>query len=542
MMEHTQVLIAGGGPVGMTLAAVLAQRGIRCMLVERNLDTTIHPKMDITNARSMELFRTLGLVDQLRQVAVPPDHCFDVSWITTFAGHELHRFRYPSVTQHRAQIRARNDGTQSSESPMRVSQVEIEPVLRRHIESQPLVDVRFGVQFEGLREVKEGVIATLTDQRTDRTFEVQCAYLAGCDGGGSKVRSSLGIGLSGEARTMQRYMVHFRSPRQDLLMRWGEAWHYQSAGGTLISQNDRDIWTFHARLPDDGADAVDPSALVHAFVGQPIEHEVLVANPWVPHLLVADHYRRGRVLLAGDAAHQYIPTGGYGMNTGVGEAFDLGWKLAAVLKGYGGSHLLDSYEVERRPVALRNCEGSRRHSQVRREIGALYQPGLFESATAGDAARAHASQRIAALGNAENESWGIEWGYAYLHSPIVQPGDESIWVDDPLHCQPVTMAGARLPSVFLPSGESVFDHLGPWFTLLVTDARKGCPGLSAAAETLGVPLRAVSLDLQPFRSIYQDEAILVRPDHHVAWRGSLADAQAQAPRILRMALGWGEAG
>lgn len=538
-VQSTPVLIAGGGPVGMTLAAVLAQRGIRSVLVERNFTTTAHPKMDITNARSMELFKTLGLAAQLRQVAVPEDHCFDVAWITSFAGTELHRFRYPSVTDHRAAIRSRNDGSQAAESPMRVSQVEIEPVLRAHIEAQRLVDVRFGVECAELTQDADGVLATLVDQRDQSVSQVRCAYLVGCDGGASKVRKSLGIGWSGEARTMQRFMVHFRSPRKDVLMRWGEAWHYQSEVGTLIAQNDEDIWTLHARLPDDDAERPDPSALVHRFVGLPIEHEILVANPWVPHLLVADAYGRGRVLLAGDAAHQYIPTGGYGMNTGVGEAFDLGWKLAAVLHGFGGPHLIASYEQERRPVALRNCDGSRRHNNVRREVAALYTPALAQGGPAGEAAQRQAGAQIAALGNAENESWGIEWGYAYAGSPVIAHDPAHPWVDDPLRYQGVAIPGGRLPSVFLPDGRSLFDGLGAWFTVLLP---RGTPTsaagtFEAAARERGIPLRTLSLDLQAHRSVYPAEAILVRPDHHVAWLGALPHSVEVARAVLDRAVG-----
>ena len=537
-MEITDVVIAGAGPVGMTLALDLARRGVRSIIVERNPTTTAHPKMDITNARSMELFRSAGIADALRKVAVPEGHCFDVSWITNFTGHELHRFRYPSVDEHRALIRARNDGTQPSESPMRVSQVVIEPALRAAIEAEPLVDVRFGVEFMELTQDEGGVTVVLRDRKGNGESSVRCRYLAGCDGGSSRVRDCLGIALEGDMRIMQRYMVHFRSPRQDLLMRWGRAWHYQSPLGTLIAQNDSDVWTLHARLPADAdPKSVDPVALVTGFVGQPIELEVLVANPWVPHLVVADRYQQARVFLAGDAAHQYIPTGGYGMNTGVCEAFDLGWKLAATLKGFGGPGLLASYEPERRPVALRNCAGSRRHAGVRMEIAALYSPALVESGPAAEQARATASARIAELGNRENESWGIEFGYAYRDSPIVAHEPEARWIDDPVTYHPTTAPGARLPSVFLRDGTSLYEHLGPWFTVLVTGNGSGA-ALSRAAREAGVPVVEVRLDDRDLASLYEAEVLLVRPDHHVAWRGKAPEGDGDAKRIVRHALGW----
>ncbi|MFM0114733.1 FAD-dependent monooxygenase [Paraburkholderia nemoris] len=536
-MYQTNVLVAGGGPVGMTLALILAKRGIRCTLVERNETTTAHPKMDITNARSMELFRGIDVASDLRKAAVAEGHCFDVSWISDFTGHELHRFRYPSVTEHRALIRAHNDGSQPSESPMRVSQVEIEPVLKRAIEAEPLIDVRFGVEIQDLRQDASGVTATVHDRRTADTSEIRCEYLVGCDGGGSRVRSCLGIELNGDARIMQRYMVHFRSDRRDLLLRWGNAWHYQSAFGTLIAQNDHDTWTLHSRLPTGvSLDAINPADQITRFVGTAIEHEVLQANPWSPHLLVADAYGRGRVFLVGDAAHQYIPTGGYGMNTGVGDAFDIGWKLAAVVHGFGGPKLLESYEIERRPVGLRNCDASRRHNNVRMRIGELYADDLSASGSIGDEKRANASARIAALGNAENESFGIEFGYAYRDSPVVANEPDAEWIDDPLMYRPSTAPGARLPSVFLDDGSSVYHSLGPWFTLLLSE-KESTGNFYEVARSFAMPLRIVRLQERVMASTYRCSAVLVRPDHHIAWRGASTELVERAVEVISRSLG-----
>ena len=293
--------------------------------------------MDITNARSMELFRRLGVVDALRAVAVPESSNFDVSWITSLTGHELHRFRYPSVTDWRRLIAERNDGSMPCEPPMRVSQVEIEPVLQRAVQAAPMVEARWGVELEDIAQDEEGVTATL--RTADGAAEqVRCRYLAGCDGGTSRVRQCLGIRLEGQSRVQQRFLTHFRSTDTELLQRWGIAWHYQSAAGTLIAQNDKDIWTLQTRWPQETPpEDVDIAGLLRGFAGRDFSHEILVANAWTPHFVVAERYSEGRVLLAGDAAHQYVPTGGYGMNTGIGDACDLGWKLAAVLHGYGGA-------------------------------------------------------------------------------------------------------------------------------------------------------------------------------------------------------------
>ena len=237
----------------MTLARTLSSFGVRCLLVERNPTTTRHPKMDITNGRSMELFRRLGVADKLRAVAVPEENNFDISWITSLAreqgGRELHRFRYPSVVEKRAEIRARNDGTQPREPAMRVSQVMIEPVLRDAILNDPLVDARWGVAFEDFQQDETGVTVTLRTMESGATETVRCDFLAGCDGGSSLVREKLGIGCEGRAAVAHRYMIHFRSDARDLLQAFGVAWHYQTDKGTLIAQDDRDTWTLQTRPP-----------------------------------------------------------------------------------------------------------------------------------------------------------------------------------------------------------------------------------------------------------------------------------------------------
>jgi 2-polyprenyl-6-methoxyphenol hydroxylase-like FAD-dependent oxidoreductase len=535
-MLTVPVLVAGGGPVGLTLALCLASRGIRCMLVERNAATTSHPKMDMTNSRTMELFRRMSIAESLRKVAVPEDHPLDVLWLTSMTGYELHRFPYPSVVEWRSLIRSRNDGSQPLEPPMRVSQVEIEPVLKAANERHELVDVRYGVAIKDLEQTDESVTATLESQ-DGKAQVVRCQYLAGCDGGGSVVRSRLGVQVSGKWRILPRYTVHFRS-EADVLRRRGLAWHFQSNRGTLVAQNGTDVWSLHARFPEGAAnDDVDPSALIEAFVGESFSHRILLANAWAPHLVVADRYAHGRVFLAGDAVHQYSPTGGYGMNTGIADAFDLAWKLAATLLGFGGPELLASYEEERRPIALRNCEGSGRHNDVRAAIARLYEPTIGAEGPAGDAARARARAGIVALGNAENESRGLEYGYSYGDSSIVwsEPGIAA--PDDPVEYAPTTVPGVRLPSVFLADGTAVFDRLGPWFTLLAFDDADATAVLTVA-ERRNVPLALLRIRERELAPVYEAPAVLVRPDQHVAWRGTLPRDERTAARIIDRVLGW----
>jgi len=526
------VVIAGGGPVGLTLARVLALRGIASVLVERNETTTRHPKMDITNGRSMELFRRLGMHERIRTAGVPEDHPFDISWVTTLCGDELTRFRYPTPARAREIIRFANDGSCAREPALRVSQILIEPVLKSFLDEEPAssgesppparTDARFGWAFESFEQDAAGVDVKIRSSATGETRTLRCAYLVGCDGGGSRVRQQLGIELEGASRVAALFMIHFRSRALDVLQRFGVAWHYQSLRGTLIAQDDREIWTLHVPLaaPDE-AQRTDPRAALHALAGRAFDAEILVANAWTPHLLLAERYGAGRVWLAGDATHQYIPTGGYGMNTGIGDAFDLGWKLAAVLQGWGGAGLLASYEAERRPVAARNREASARHMAVRGEIAKVMLEGLGTDGLGTPDSRAAVGHAIGALGNAENESFGIELGYRYDDSRIICQEPGAAPALDPVRYAPSTWPGARLPSVFLKDGRVLHDLLGDGFTALAF-GEADATGLAAAARSRGVPLTMLRVDDAHARSVCERNLLLVRPDQHVAWRGDAA--------------------
>lgn len=295
----------------------------------------------------------------------------------------------------------------------------------------------------------------------------------------------------------------------------------QTGAGTIIAQNDEDVWTLQRwLLPGDDPEAMKAEEVLEAWAGVKFPYEILQANPWTANFVVAQRYHEGRVILAGDSAHQFIPTGGYGMNSGIADALAASWIVAARIQGWGGEGLLAAYEAERKPTAWWHLAASERHMGVRVQIGGAYAEAgaaLEDQAPEGEAAREKLGRRIAELGNAENESWGVELGYRYDESPIIrhEPGAPE---PDPLTYRPNTWPGARLPHVFLEPGVSIHDKLGRGFALVALKAADFEAAKQAAAAR-GIPFEVVSLEGRNLRGIYERDFILVRPDQHVVWRG-----------------------
>jgi 2-polyprenyl-6-methoxyphenol hydroxylase-like FAD-dependent oxidoreductase len=559
-VEEVPVLVAGGGPVGLTLALTLARQGVAAILVERNPSTTTHPKMDITNGRSMELFRHLGVADELRKVAVPEDHPFDVSWVTKLDGWELARFRYPTVSQRRADIGECDDGTMTLEPAMRVSQALLEPALKGILESRmPQIDIRFGWALETFAQDANGVDAVIRCSATGEARAIRAQFLAGCDGAGSVVRTGLGIGLDdidvrrlalrelGLTRLLPAairayladrerpmdgriYLIHFTSPNRELFERFGTAWHTQSPEGwTLISQNDSDTWTLHTPLGVGiDADAIEPKQFLFTKLGIEFDCEIICANAWRPRLSLADSYGNGRVWLAGDSAHQVVPAGGYGMNTGVGDAIGLGWMLAAIVHGWADHRLLVAYEVERRGVAIRNRTASARHTLVRLAIKTAYRKAIHSQGWNGERSRRRLGREILDLGNLENEADGIEFGYCYDSSPVICNEPQRASVDHMHTYTPGTRPGVRPPSLFLEDGQAIFDLFGLGFTLL-RFADLDVDSIVTGAAERGMPLKVVDIREDGARGLYERDLVLIRPDHHVGWRG---DAVPDRPGVI----------
>src|SRR5215813_7795557 len=385
-MQDTQVLIVGAGPTGLTLAVALGQKGIRCTLIEQKDAPQFLPKMERCNARTMEIYRRMGLVDKVRAAGLPAECPMDVFIVFSLAEPPLVRHPYPSVAAARAMIAARNDGTLPLEPYQLISQYTLEPLLKSVADAMPNVTVRFGCALDAFTQDSTGVTARV--QSLDGSAAtIRAAYLVGCDGGSSTVRKHLGFTLSGEANLLQLRQALYHAPDLFERIAIGKGRHYHVADARttfLIVQDSTKHFTLHSVVDHDA----DMATMFEKVVAMPVKYEMLYVGQWRQNLLLAERFMQDRVFLAGDAVHLVIPTGGLGMNTGVGEATDLAWKLAAVLQGWGGPNLLPSYEIERRPVGARNVAASTFASRGRRKWRAVYDPVMRENTPEGLAARA----------------------------------------------------------------------------------------------------------------------------------------------------------
>ncbi|HWF12877.1 MAG TPA: FAD-dependent monooxygenase [Candidatus Acidoferrales bacterium] len=534
-MADTQVLIVGAGPVGLTLALDLGLRGVRCTLIERNTTSIQLPKMERCNARTMEIYRRLGISERVRDAGLPRNAPMDVFLALSMAGPSLAHLPCPSVTEAKAAIAAHNDGG-LLEPYQLISQYTLEPLLRSILEALPSVTVRFGCELVSFTQDLDSVTG-LVQSNNSMDETIRAAYLVGCDGGSSTVRKQLGIRLEGDGNIRKLRQALFRA--DDLYERipMGKGRHYHIAEGPLfpflILQDSTRHWTLHAAASSDA----EMAEIFRKSLGMPIEFEMLSVNEWTQHLLCAERYGEGRVFIAGDAAHLVIPTGGLGMNTGVGDAIDLSWKLAAMLARWGGSQLLASYEVERRPIGLRNVRASRAAMTGRQGWRAAYHPNIKDNTPEGAATR----RKIATLFDTEQrkvtEISGIESGYRYANSPIVwqEPGDGPD--PDNLVYLPTSWPGARLPHVWLSDGIALHDRLGPGYTLLRLGGTKADTSrLERLFLEACAPLEVLDISNQRAREIYEYDLLLVRPDLHIVWRGNQF-SDADAAKIAAIATG-----
>lgn len=513
-----EVLIVGAGPVGLTMAIDLGQRGVRTLIVERDPTTGPWPKMDRSNARTMEIYRRLGFADRVRALGYPPEAPMDVFIVTRLDEPPLVKLHYPSVGESREKTAASTDMSQPLEPYQLVSQNRLEPLLKEIAEGTPNVTVHYGCPLTAFEQDEDGVSATI-EPIGKAPEHIRVRYMVGCDGGSSMVRKSLGFKLEGPGnlRTMKQICFHSDELYDRIPMGKGRHYYFADAEwAMMVVQGDRKEFTLNVSLPDDA----DFGQEILARVGFPFEFNILNVGTWRLHLLVADRYRDRRVLIAGDAVHLVIPTGGLGMNTGIGDAVDLSWKLAGTLAGWGGPGLLDSYETERRRVGLRNRDASGWAAEGMALWHAHVTPAIRDDTAEGVATREEVSRAAEQHHRRVHEMIGVEYGYSYANTALIDSGTEEDPQWQTTVYEPHAQAGVRIPHVWLKDGRAIQDALGRDWTLLdLTGAADTAELLSAFAE-IGAPIELLASDEPHVREIYDCSLLLVRPDLHIAWSGT----------------------
>ena len=536
-MTETPIVIVGGGPVGMNLALDLAWRDVPCMLVNRAATTPNHPQGNSHNARTMEIYRRLGIADRMRDVGLPLDHCGDAIFVTRINSHEIGRIKIPTL---RERLTPGSFDREIGPEPLqRASQMFVERILKEELDAKSGVDMRFGWNMTSFDARDDGVTVELENVETGETETVEAGYLVGCDGGRSTVRKSLGIeydGKSGEEVDFmmgQMLSVYFHAPALYDVMKTDAPWQFHSMNpegrASIVALDGKGHFLTWAKLePGQDAETLDPRPYIWRVIGEEIPVEVLSSKPWQAGLsLVADEYQRGRVLMAGDAVHLFTPTGGFGMNTGVGDAENLGWKLAAWHHGWAGENLVDTYEAERRPVAIRNLAQSYALAQSKSHLSV--PPGIEEETPEGEKLRAELGAATEEALAEEYFCIGIQLGARYDGSPVISAEDGEIPVSDPFTYIPTAWPGGRAPHRWLSDGSALFDHFGKGFTLLrLGGADTDIDALVQAAADRGVPLTVYDEPDAETRALFEADLALIRPDQYVAWRGDALPADAGA--------------
>jgi 2-polyprenyl-6-methoxyphenol hydroxylase-like FAD-dependent oxidoreductase len=547
--QDCAVVIIGAGPCGLMLAVELGRRGVTTIVLEEKSTPSRFPSANATQARVMEHYRRLGFAEKVRAKGLPPDYPTDIAYFTRYAKYELARFSLPSARQAREIIKTLTGSWSAAELPHRVSQIFVEDVLREEAAALPPVTLRTGWRMIAVRDTGTGVKvdAERSDGRERATF--RAAYALSADGGSSPTCKALGIGYLGESGVVRDFIggrmfaIHIRSSRLYDVIPHPRAWMYWAVNrerrALMPSVNGRDEFTFHTQLkPDEKLEQIPDArakAMFQAALGANLDVEIVARSTWhAGYTLVAEKFRCGRIFLGGDAAHLFTPTGGLGYNTAVEDAVNLGWKLAAVLKGWGGPALLASYETERQAIARRNTAYACGFAD---SVGLFVPPPeLEDDSPAGEAARRRTGDHFDHHARFEFNIPGITFGGRYDDSPIIVADRTAPPPDRPNDYVPTACPGGRAPHLWLADGRSLYDTLGFEFTLLRLGTKPaGSAPFETAAKAMKFPLAVVPVASEEARDLYQADLALIRPDQIVAWRGN---SSAGAAAVLRQAAGY----
>ncbi len=525
---ETPVLIAGAGPVGLTLAMDLASRGIPVVIAEiRRYAEPPNVKCNHVAARTMEQFRRLGVARKLRDAGLPADYPNDVVFRTSVTGIELTRIPIPCRRDRYSETEGPDAWWPTPEPPHRINQLFLEPILLEHTAALPGVTLLNRTRIDSFTQDDGGVTAIVTDLDSGATRSIRCRYMVGCDGGSSTVRKQIGAKLEGTAVIQRVQSTYIRAPQLAAMIPGKPAWSYYSMNprrcGTMFAIDGRETWLVHNHLnaEEPEFDSVDRDQSIRDIlgVGPDFEYEVISKEDWVGRRLVANRFRDRNVFLAGDAAHLWVPYAGYGMNAGIADAINLSWLLAARLQGWAGEGMLDAYEAERQPITEQVSQFAMDHAQkmikARRAVPAdIEQPG-----EEGDALRADIGREAYELNVQQFCCAGLNFGYFYSGSPVILADSEPPPAYTMGSFTSSTVPGCRAPHVWLDDGRSLYDAFGPGYTLLRLDASADPAALENAAKARGMPLEVLDVAGTAMPDAYRHKLVLCRADQHVVWRG-----------------------
>jgi 2-polyprenyl-6-methoxyphenol hydroxylase-like FAD-dependent oxidoreductase len=533
---HSEVLIVGAGPVGLTLAIDLAWRGIDVTVVETRAPAAPpEPKCNHVAARTMEIFRRLGLAERVRDAGLPADYPHDISYRTTFTGAELTRIPIPC----RRDRFTRKDGPDCNwptpEPPHRINQIFLEPILFEHAACQPRIRIINRTSVEDVRIEDTSAGATLRDLDTGAVSRASCRFLIGCDGARSVVRKAIGAELTGDAMVQRVQSTYIRAP--DLIHRqiheraWGTGVINPRRSGMVYAIDGHERWLVHNYMMsgEGDFDSVDRDACIRTILGvtRDFKYDIISREDWYGRRLIANRFRDRSAFIAGDAAHIWVPYAGYGMNAGIADAMNLSWLLAAHLNGWAPSSILDAYEAERWPITSQVSRFAMSHAEAEIRRRGSIPDGIEDAGPEGERVRREIGGLTYEINVQQYACAGLNFGTYYDRSPIIAYDGTEPPAYTMSTYAPSTVPGCRTPHLWCADGSSLYDAMGPEFTLLRFDSEVDAAALELAARDRGVPLKLLDVERPPAASFY-GALVLSRPDQHVAWRGDSLPADPLA--------------
>ena len=535
---NRSVAIIGAGPVGLCLALDLAWRGVDCVVVERRrAGEPPSVKCNHVASRTMEAFRRLGFVQDVRAAGLPDDYPNDVVVRTRASGYELMRIHIPCRLD-RYTDRSGPDGAWPTPEPAhRINQIFLEPVLFETARRAGGVTILNQTEFTSFEQEEAGVTVHASDLDGGEPVQIRARYLIGCEGGRSLVRKAIGSKLLGEEVIQRVQSSYIRAPGLLSRVTKPDAWmsylYSPERAGNLVAIDGRETWLIHNYLlpHEPGFEAVDRDGCIRTLlgVGPEFEYELLGKEDWVGRRMVADRFWDRRAFICGDAAHLWVPYAGYGMNAGIADAMNLAWMLAACIQGWAPEQLLEAHERERQPITEQVSRFAMGHAERAIQERTSVPPELEDDTPQGAEARRRVGSAAYALHVQQFACAGLNYGYFYDRSPIIAYDGEAQPAYSMHDYTPSTVPGCRTPHFWLRDGRSLYDAMGPGFTLLRFDRSASVAGLEQAAAAAGVPLAVLDVDADEIPDCYRHKLVLSRPDQHLAWRG---DAEPADPRAL----------